>query len=706
MADDASPSPMSFAPEPETSQSLASPVMDLERRLEQLQNSMETLQSSQSCQSIILEELRSLLLELKALGSPRKRTPPFLKDPLDVAPSAPSDVPILMSIPGQNEEGAAASNPEPPRSPSVRPAKKHAVSTLAKVSEELSEIMRNSQRSQHSQHSNPAQLNEAQLSVPSPERNLASSEDTARVRLRARKGHAASLLELVLPSGPSLVDPAAAASMEDLEGYTAQFLLRRGAGTDIDMSSRSRGNSEFESELLSPSAPHLEDPSDMDHPPDSSAAPSSRSERPRTATETVRVAPSRKVKTVSLARMSSSERNELVNKRPGIALDDLQAAHDEKARSLAHSNTGSRGFAEFTLEKFKSPMPFLGRVWLGAMGVLDLLDDSPCLQHLRVIWILCLFVGLLALGGYMMWQSVSEFIEVLTTITTACYMLGVLAGIWSLRRANMQELLGSHDGSLETYAQLNGFLKAWAAVSKRRFNEVIGFLIVMIACRSLVHLPNTGFQRDMDRMERTVAFCAAASGFAALAFAQLHIVAGLELAIDSFSVKFFQQMDMAIAIQDWNVVQATLRQVSMKLSTSLLLLGSSCSVSLLLLLEVAFLRTEHERGQLSNVQLVMLIAWLAPPLLLFLYVLMRCASVTEKASRVAPLVNSWQFDRRKSVISPGVNWMDSGRQYMVQYIRQSEAGFYLQGKRLYMFQVTKLCYYLVAFSMAMLSRLG
>lgn len=683
MADAAAPSPMSA---------------ELERRLGQLQSSMETLQSSQSCQSIILEELRSLLLDLKAAGS-RKRTPPFLKEPLDPGPSAPSDVPILMSIPGQNDEGSAA----------PRPAKKHAVSTLAKVSEgvsELSEILRHSQHSQRSQRSDPAQL-----SVPSPEHNLASSEDTARVKLKARKSHAASLLELVLPSGPSLVDPAAAASMEDLEGYTAQWLLRHRS----DISSRSRGNSEqfghseLESDLQCPSAPaaleRLEDPRDMGHMdlPDF-AAPSSCSERPRTATlETVRPAP-KKVKTVSLARMSSSERNELVNKCPGIALDDLQAAHDEKARSLAHSNTGSRGFAEFTLETFKSPMPFLGRVWLGAMGVLDLLD-SPCLQHLRVVWILCLFVGLLALGGYMMWQSVSEFIEVLTTITTACYMLGVLAGIWSLRRQGIQELLGSHDGSLETYAQLNGFLKAWAAVSKRRFKEVLGFLIVMIGCRSLVHLPNSGFQRDMDRMERTVAFCAAASGFAALAFAQLHIVAGLELAIDSFSVKFFQQMDMGIAIQDWNVVQATLRQVSMKLSTSLLLLGSSCSVSLLLLLEVAFLRTEEERGKLSNVQFVMLIAWLAPPLLLFLYVLMRAASVTEKASRVAPLVNSWQFDRRKSVVNPGVHWMDSGRQYMVQYIRQSEAGFYLQGKRLYMFQVTKLCYYLVAFSMAMLSRL-
>eukprot|EP00435_Cladocopium_sp_Y103_P044309 s2031_g12.t1 len=549
MADDPSPSPMSFAPEPETSQtwqSLTSPELpELQQRLGQLQNSMETLQSSQSCQSIILEELRSLLLELKALGqnSPRRRTPPLM-DPVVEAPSAPSDVPILMPIPipGQNEEGAASN--EPPRTTSVRPAKKHAVSsTLPKVSEELSEIMRHSQRSKTSQRSSKS--HEAQLSVPSPERNLASSDDTARVKLKGRKGHAASLLELVLPSGPSLVDPAAAASMEDLEGYTAHLLLRRGDRSD--MSSRSRGLSDLDSELLSPSAPAPspdEDPSDMDPFPESIAAPSLRSDRRSATLETVRAAPTKKVKTVSLARMSSSERNELV-KRPGIALDDLQAANDEKARSLAHSNTGSKGFAEFTLDEFQSPMPFLGRVWLGSMGVLDLLD-SPCLQHLRVIWILCLFVGLLALGGYMMWQSVSEFIELLTTITTACYMLGVFAGIWSLRRAGIQELLGSHDGSLETYAQLNGFLKAWAAVSQRRFREVLGFLIAMIACRSLVHLPNTGFQQDMERMERTVAFCAAATGFAALAFTQLHIVAGLELAIDSFSVKFFQQMDMGI----------------------------------------------------------------------------------------------------------------------------------------------------------------
>ena len=46
----------------------------------------------------------------------------------------------------------------------------------------------------------------------------------------------------------------------------------------------------------------------------------------------------------------------------------------------------------------------------------------------------------------------------------------------------------------------------------------------------------------------------------------------------------------------------------------------------------------------------------------------------------------------------------SGRQYIVQYMIQSEAGFYLQGMRLHVFQVTKLCYYFAAFIFALFSR--
>ena len=43
---------------------------------------------------------------------------------------------------------------------------------------------------------------------------------------------------------------------------------------------------------------------------------------------------------------------------------------------------------------------------------------------------------------------------------------------------------------------------------------------------------------------------------------------------------------------EWNVVQATLRQVSMRLSGSVLFLGCSCGVSLLVLVDLAWLRNE------------------------------------------------------------------------------------------------------------------
>ena len=58
-------------------------------------------------------------------------------------------------------------------------------------------------------------------------------------------------------------------------------------------------------------------------------------------------------------------------------------------------------------------------------------------------------------------------------------------------------------------------------------------------------------------------------------------------------------------------------------------------------------------------------------ILFFLYTLVRAAEVTEKASRVAPLVNSWHFERGHGGGDP---WMDEGRQYAVQYINQSRAG--------------------------------
>ena len=134
---------------------------------------------------------------------------------------------------------------------------------------------------------------------------------------------------------------------------------------------------------------------------------------------------------------------------------------------------------------------------------------------------------------------------------------------------------------------------------------------------------------------------------------QLHIVAGMELAIDSFSVNFYREMDMELALSEWNTVQATLRTLSTKLSTSMLLLGSSCAASLLLLVQLTV--TEGSPFE-AFLPFACFTSWLFPPVLLFLYAMMRAASVTEKASRVAPLVNSWTFDEELE----GPAWMDMG----------------------------------------------
>ncbi|CAK9005916.1 Uncharacterized protein SCF082_LOCUS8798 [Durusdinium trenchii] len=404
-----------------------------------------------------------------------------------------------------------------------------------------------------------------------------------------------------------------------------------------------------------------------------------------------------KVRTISLARMGSTDRKEILDQSDRhLDLDGLQDKHDAKTRSLAGSN--SRGFGDSTRTAldFYCPMSRGAQVGFHFMGLL--IPEAWLLLLLQRFCILSFLLGIGGLITVMIYQSSGEFYDAITTITGTSYLFGVVGACWSLRRAKVQELLGSNSGSLELYAYQHGFLAEWHVVSSKRLLETLGFLVLMLASRWLVHFDL--FQQHEERFELTGAFSLAALGMAALAYLQLHLVAGLDLALDSFTVNFFRNMDLGIASAEWNVVQVTLRQVSTKLGASLLLLGSSCLVSLLLLVEIAFFRPDEHRGERTHV--LLFIAWLVPPILLFMYVLMRSATITEKAGRVAPLVNSWSFKRGEG--SSG--WMDPGRQYMVQYIQQSEAGFYFQGRRLYVFQIIKLCYYLGAFSMAVLSSLS
>jgi len=415
-----------------------------------------------------------------------------------------------------------------------------------------------------------------------------------------------------------------------------------------------------------------------------------------------------KSKRVAANKTSGSDKNAILGKCQRMSLDELRENHDAAmCVNQSYSNKTVQERESTQVSRTSSPMPPVAKLWLQLLCILPL--QYRWLGH---FWTLCVFLILLAPTTLLAWLLVADKVDTIMTSTVLCYLVGVIAATWSLRRANIQELLGSSEGSMEQYAFVCGFSQDWRKISRRRFEEVLAFLVLILGCRWLVHL-SEGLQHGF---EPSLTFSIMAVGFAAVAYAQLHIVAGLELAIDSFSINFFRDVDCGRALEEWNVLQATLRQISTKLSGSMLVLGISCGASMLFLVEIAFLQSDENRFSPEDLNggfpLLLFTAWVFPPVLLFLYVLMRAAGVTEKASRVAPLVNSWNLDADvaddadvdDAESSP--DWMDLGRQYIVQYIKQSETGFYMHGVRLHGFQVTKLGYYFGAFVFAIMSKIG
>lgn len=377
---------------------------------------------------------------------------------------------------------------------------------------------------------------------------------------------------------------------------------------------------------------------------------------------------------------------ENLEKTQNISLDELRTNHNAlvtamSMRSVSTLDTGSG-------------MLFTAELLLVLAGVMEMW--SPWLGLLWVCFLFVLFLG--GTGALVWWSGVARVLEADSALASFCYMAGVAASIWMLRRRNIQELLKDDESSLDMYARQAGFIAVWRRKSQKQFIKATGCLILLCVSRCLAYIQAPVSSHELIQ---TSTFCFASIGFVAVTYLQLHISKGLELAIDSFAVNFFKEMDFEKALAEWNVLQAMLRHVSTKLSGSLLMLGVSSGSSILYLIELSFVRTDVGGGFgfiLKNL-------WSLPPIILFLYTMMRAAAVTEKASRVSPLVNSWTFEDKEPFGDEEEQvWMDLERQYLVQYINQSEAGFYVQGVKIRNFQVTKMCYYLGAILFTIVSQ--
>ena len=181
-----------------------------------------------------------------------------------------------------------------------------------------------------------------------------------------------------------------------------------------------------------------------------------------------------------------------------------------------------------------------------------------------------LFLG--GTGALVWWSGVARVLEADSALASFCYMAGVAASIWMLRRRNIQELLKDDESSLDMYLEVSliatftftprkigddfklnfvdetpeppdryarqaGFIAVWRRKSQKQFIKATGCLILLCVSRCLAYVQAPVSSHELIQ---TSTFCFASIGFVAVTYLQLHISKGLELAIDSFAVNFFK----------------------------------------------------------------------------------------------------------------------------------------------------------------------
>mmetsp|Transcript_163942 Transcript_163942/g.525779 ORF Transcript_163942/g.525779 Transcript_163942/m.525779 type:complete len:1060 (-) Transcript_163942:19-3198(-) len=307
-----------------------------------------------------------------------------------------------------------------------------------------------------------------------------------------------------------------------------------------------------------------------------------------------------------------------------------------------------------------------------------------------------------AMFAYTLVQAIRVSGSLYNYLSTACFSLGALLGIVFLRSQRIQDLLGPRRMPLEMYATAFGFYHNWHIVSRNRLAVVtamyITSAIAKVAGVLYVYFDESikGFVSEDPVM--LVFFLMSSAMLFALIFCMLHVCSCLEMAIDQYCIRFFEAADLSKGIAEWNVLQALLRRAAHTVEVCFLAVSTGVLAVLLLTGVEMFNLSSRDYGEgvmASGITLGLWAMWVLPPTGLVFYAVFRAAAITEKCNRVPALVNSW------SLIDEQI---DHEKQYTVQYIIQSAAGFYVKGVRLNATWALKLSYFFGVLMFTMLTQ--
>jgi hypothetical protein len=279
------------------------------------------------------------------------------------------------------------------------------------------------------------------------------------------------------------------------------------------------------------------------------------------------------------------------------------------------------------------------------------------------------------------------------TVSESVFALCVLAGLVCLRK-HCGLSFGVGARALHHYAFQHGFLKAWMYGSLRKFLIIsVAWLLSVIG-----HAAPFLFTSDTrDSLISTMVTFALVAGFFSMQiYFVLHICCFLELMVDAFCVRLFTEGSFSKGIYAWNAVQAILRRSAGVVEVCFFILQASIVMGLGLISAEIIMAEWDGDTELSLIGIVRFLGWL-PMAFLMLYCLFKAAEVTGKCRKLPTLVNS--------LIRTPEETINLERQYMVDFIVQSEAGFYVFGMRLTVFMVFKCSYVLVLVSFSVVSQL-
>jgi len=193
-----------------------------------------------------------------------------------------------------------------------------------------------------------------------------------------------------------------------------------------------------------------------------------------------------------------------------------------------------------------------------------------------------------------------------------------------------------------------------------------------------------------------------ALAFSVVMFFKMHVVSCLDLMIDDFSSKYAEHGLAQEGVLQWNLLQATMNSAAKRLEGSFVILFAATFAGFATVAADLLLGSVNELAHsalpdCSEGQFIWLLEleplqMMVGRALLLIYVSSRAAGLTEKCVRTRCFVNS--------LVVPDHCMLDEERSYLVRYIDDSAAGFYIQGVRLTVFAIMKMFYGMCALTFA------